>query len=81
VNESHTPTDPYVKANFDSFKKFKTPTIKNELSPAWDFDLFFYYETMYPRALSRKIFQLQVYDANSFRYFDGCLGVEVCVCA
>jgi C2 domain/WW domain len=57
-------SDPYLKCDFDSFKKFRTEVVPCSLNPVWEFDLRFEYQTLYPDKLQRKLFRIDCYDRD-----------------
>eukprot|EP01112_Ceratiomyxa_fruticulosa_P011206 TRINITY_DN3027_c0_g1_i1.p1 TRINITY_DN3027_c0_g1~~TRINITY_DN3027_c0_g1_i1.p1 ORF type:complete len:614 (+),score=154.91 TRINITY_DN3027_c0_g1_i1:298-2139(+) len=52
---------PFLKCNFDNFKIFKTDILRKEVSPSWDLDLQFVYETRYPDKLGSKQFVVECF--------------------
>jgi len=57
-------SDPYLKINFDSFKKLPTDPVSKTLNPVWDLDLTFVYETRYSNKLGSKSMVIECFDKN-----------------
>ena len=59
-------SDPFVKFDFDNFKKFQTPVIHENLNPIYDFELHWLYQTKYAHTMQKKSFFMFVYDHDRF---------------
>uniref|UniRef100_A0A6U0K128 HECT-type E3 ubiquitin transferase n=1 Tax=Sexangularia sp. CB-2014 TaxID=1486929 RepID=A0A6U0K128_9EUKA len=64
-------SDPFFQLNFDNFRTARSPVVKKNLNPTWEFSLEFLYETRWLRKLDRKALKIDVYDhdrigANDF---------------
>eukprot|EP00466_Bigelowiella_natans_P016317 jgi/Bigna1/83003/fgenesh1_pg.100_\ len=57
-------SDPYVKFDFDKYRKFNTPVLRKTLNPSWDTDESFKYATQYPDRLMYKHLLITVQDKD-----------------
>jgi hypothetical protein len=67
-------SNPYLKAYFDEYRSFRTPTINKTIHPCWNVDKRFNYETSFVDCLHVKKLLIMVYHDNDIHLKDIVLG-------